>query len=456
MSPSFAVAESRQPDAPPVSSSFGGAGWGSLDAALAEAHFAAKHQPAYREAVAAAGLDVSALRTDEDFERLPTTDKAFFRSNFPAGVLVEGKTLDSPLVYRSASSGTSGERCLSVAYTFALAKRFQGTVAINPGFQRFFTDNPSSLACRYAAPNCSDVECATPLSTIADRTLSDGTLVLPVKHDLLATSDAMVDQALDELGSFAPRWLYIDPTHLAFLVRAAGRRGRSLPSVDLVALTYTYPTGVARRQIRAVYPAAVTANIVSMSEFGWLVMECEHGGLHCNTRDFFVELRRGDRRVQPGEVGELLVTTIGDRLSPHLRYRTGDYYSTDETPCPCGAGHGLRYEGRLRDMCVTDGRIAMTMGRLDALVGEHPCVDLYQLHQTHERRYRFRYLPSANRDPEQERALGESIYEALGPGIDLRFSAVDYIATDRSGKFSSCRSDPGNAGPEAAHAALLR
>src|SRR6266516_7461430 len=79
-----------------------------------------------------AGLRPDDLRTPADFRRLPPTSKVDYRRNFPAGVLVRGATLNDPFVFRSQSSGTTGERLLTIAHTYALAERMTTPSSAHP------------------------------------------------------------------------------------------------------------------------------------------------------------------------------------------------------------------------------------------------------------------------------------------------------------------------------------
>ena len=55
--------------------------------------------------------------------------------------------------------------------------------------------------------------------------------------------------------------------------------------------------------------------------------------------------------VPDGQIGELVVTTLVDRLSPLVRYRTGDLVVIDRTPCGCGRTHAkFNLLGRATDL----------------------------------------------------------------------------------------------------------
>ena len=407
-------------------------------AAIEEARFAATEVPAYRTLLSDCGL--SAPLHAESFFALPCTDKAFFRRHYPYGVLAEQTQLPQRSRYRSQSSGTSSERLTSVTPRFVLAQRMLNTARIHPRLGELFLRPGAKKACRYAAPNCSDVECATPQSTIADRTLSDGTLVLPVRHDLLATEAGMVHQAADELEEAAPDWLYCDPTHLAFLIRRAPRKLR-LPSLRAVVTTYTYPTQVARRQIREAFPDALVTNLVSMSELGWLALECDQGALHLNVENFFVELLVGDRRAQDGELAELVVTSIGDRLCPRIRYRTGDYYRGQSHRCACGyRGPVVRHQGRRDHFLMRDGSVLATPAEVDDAVGLQPAIDVYALEQRAERSFTFSFIANDSWSAPDAEQIAERLQSLLGHGARIELKRCTYIAGTRSGKFASCKS----------------
>jgi phenylacetate-CoA ligase len=410
--------------------------------ALDEARFAYRHTAAYPALVDPAGVDIDRIDDPDGFRRLPLTDKRYYRANYPAGVVATGKPLsNSRHVLVSHSSGTGGNRLTTGAYTYDLAARMAGTTSVYPLFKERLLGARSQRVCRYAAPNCSDVECATPQTTIESRTLRDGTLVLPVGHDLMATPPSMIQQAIEEIGRSGPDWFYTDATHFAFLLRQYRARQLPVPPAVAVVLTYTLATHVARRQIRAALPNDVpVAEVVSMSELGWVAMECPQGSLHLNSRNFHIELLDPDtwQPVERYGVGELLITSIRDRLLPHVRYRTGDLY---QWMPDCSCGHPfptVRHEGRAVHFLHSPAGHRISPKEFDDLVGPDEAVVAYQVNQRTPDRFRFRYIPTAGLPAEASKALCDRVREALGLGAVLDAEAVDYIASERTGKFLSC------------------
>jgi phenylacetate-CoA ligase len=299
---------------------------------------------------------------------------------------------------------------------------------------------------RYAAPNCSAVECATPHTSMQDRTLPDGTLVLPVSHDLLATPSDLIQQAIYEMRSFLAHAFYADPNHLAFLVRQLRLRSESIPPVSAIALTYGLVTAVARRQLVEYFGANIPmAEVVSMSEFGWLAIECPVGKMHVNNDAFHIEFIVGSRPARAGERGELVVTSIGDRLSPHVRYRTGDIYSVEKGSCICGsdfplATHEGRYQGMIR-VATNSDTVSVSPRDVDKTVGDEPSIDVYQLRQLSSGNLEFRFIPNQRYNSVKGNALRGRLTELLGSRKKLSMESVSYIPSGRSGKFVSCASE---------------
>jgi len=67
--------------------------------------------------------------------------------------------------------------------------------------------------------------------------------------------------------------------------------------------------------------------------------ECLYqAGMHLNEDHFIFEVvdPKTGENLQPGEVGELIITTITKEAFPLIRFRTGDLCSMQSEPCQCG------------------------------------------------------------------------------------------------------------------------
>lgn len=104
----------------------------------------------------------------------------------------------------------------------------------------------------------------------------------------------------------------------------AGEPGGSIPAT--------------RQRIEQAWHAR-TYDHAGMTEVGAFGFSCsEQQGIHINESEFIPEIldpATGDH-VQPGEVGELVLTNLGRWGYPALRYRTGDLVRYGGYTCECG------------------------------------------------------------------------------------------------------------------------
>ncbi len=88
--------------------------------------------------------------------------------------------------------------------------------------------------------------------------------------------------------------------------------------------------------------------------------ECEEcNGLHINEDHFLLEIIDPEtlEPVEPGEIGELVITTLTKEAFPMIRYRTRDLTRFIPEPCPCGRTFTRmqRVMGRTDDMLIIKG-----------------------------------------------------------------------------------------------------
>jgi phenylacetate-CoA ligase len=86
---------------------------------------------------------------------------------------------------------------------------------------------------------------------------------------------------------------------------------------------------------------------------------CEHDGYHFWEDTCYLEHvePEGAEPVGDGERGELVATTLIDKIAPLVRYRSDDLVRVTREPCACGRTHGRMWPlGRKSDEVVVDGR----------------------------------------------------------------------------------------------------
>ena len=87
-----------------------------------------------------------------------------------------------------------------------------------------------------------------------------------------------------------------------------------------------------------------------------------HEGMHLRENHVIAEIVDDDGNVLPeGELGELVITTIGMEALPLIRYKTGDYTRVIPGKCRCGSElirlDSLRRKGEAGEMAELDGKL---------------------------------------------------------------------------------------------------
>lgn len=108
-------------------------------------------------------------------------------------------------------------------------------------------------------------------------------------------------------------------------------------------------------------------------------------GFHFSEDHFLPEIIEpgGSRRLPPGEVGELVITTLSTVAFPLIRFRTGDLTSLQPEPCPCGCP--LIRIGEIRGRCDA----IMSVGGIK-IHPEQVSIYLQEVLDGHLPRYRLR------------------------------------------------------------------
>jgi len=112
-----------------------------------------------------------------------------------------------------------------------------------------------------------------------------------------------------------------------------------------------------RERIERVFLAPVF-NRYGSREVGAIACECDrHEGLHVSVLTNYIEILRPDGTCSPpGEIGEIVVTSLVNYAMPLIRYRIGDLAAWSKKPCSCGRGWSLLMEvsGRVSDTFITN------------------------------------------------------------------------------------------------------
>ncbi len=189
------------------------------------------------------------------------------------------------------------------------------------------------------------------------------------------------------LGDAAATVLVCTPSYALHLAEVAREEGIDPAATAVRTTIHAGEPGASipatKRRIEEQW-GAVSYDHYGLTEVGAMGFECQAhpGGIHVNEAEFVVEVLDPDSGEVAAEgEGELVVTNLGRRGSPLIRYRTRDRVRLVRDPCPCGRTFarldgGVR--GRSDDMLVVRG-VNVFPSAIEDAVRRHPSVDEFRI-----------------------------------------------------------------------------
>lgn len=302
--------------------------------------------PVYRRKFKDAGITPDDIQTLDDLKKIPFTEKEDLRKAYPYGMLAADL---SDVLELHASSGTTGhpttcaytKRDLDVwskvmARMYASAGTKRGDIVQNAYGYGLFT---GGLGFHYGA-------------------LEIGATVLPI-------AAGETERQIRLAKEYGTTILTCTPSYAAYMGRYAKEKLGLDPVKELKWKSGLFGAEAWSEQLRERIEELLgieAFDIYGLSEVigPGVSVECsEHDGLHIQEDHFLPEIIDPEtgERVEEGENGELVLTTLTREATPVLRFRTGDttFFKTEE--CPCGRTFGRmgRVFGRADDMLKVRG-----------------------------------------------------------------------------------------------------
>jgi phenylacetate-CoA ligase len=255
------------------------------------------------------------------------------------------------------------------------------------------------------------------------------------------TISSPVEQQAEWLRRVNPDYLLTYPSALRDLLVHCRARGIAVPGLRGVrTLSETLPPET-RDLCREVWGVPV-ADGYSSQENGVLALQCpaaEH--YHVQSEAVILEVvNEAGAACRPGEVGEVVVTSLHNFAMPMIRYALGDMAEVG-APCPCGRGLPVlnRVLGRVRDrLAYPDGRQGWPMMG-DIFHAGVPGIRQYQILQHGLDDVELKLAVDRPLGPEDEDKLRRWLHLRSGHPFPLRFSYEPEIRRGPGGKFETFR-----------------
>lgn len=302
------------------------------------------HVPFYRKKFEELKINYDDFKSLDDLRRLPFTVKQDLRDNYPYGLFAVPLR---DVVRVHSSSGTTGLATV-VGYTKNDLKTWSNLVARILTGAGVTKDDVIQIAFGYGL-----FTGGFGLHYGAERL---GASVIPI-------SAGNTKRQIQIMQDFKTTALVCTPSYALIIADTMMEMGVNPNGLSLrVGLFGAEPWSEAmRNEINEKLGIRATDNYGLSEVMGpGVAGECEEcNGLHINEDHFLLEVLDQEtlEPVAPGDVGELVITTLTKEAFPMIRYRTHDLTRLIPESCPCGRTFTRmqRIIGRTDDMLIIKG-----------------------------------------------------------------------------------------------------
>lgn len=180
-------------------------------------------------------------------------------------------------------------------------------------------------------------------------------------------------------------------------------------------------------------------NSYGASETGLLAFECpESGLLHIMAENAFLEVVNPDGSpTPPGNIGEVVVTTLVNFAMPFIRYKIGDFAETAEHPSPCERSLPVlkRVMGRSRNMFRRPDGSYVWPNVLSRVFNEFVPHVQFRFVQKTDTVVELTYVPRDENQTEDRDAMLAYARERLFPEVQMTYRRATEIPRPKGGKF---------------------
>lgn len=293
----------------------------------AQIAFLAANSPYYKNLFAEQGIDPASIRTIEDLQRLPFTDKQDLHThNMDFLCVPQEKVIDYV-----TTSGTTGD-----PVTFCLTEK---------DLQRLALNERKSFACAGVQPG----DIVQLMTTLDKRFMAGLAYFLGLRElgaGVVRVGNGIPELQWDTIQRLQPDTIMCVPSFILRLVQYAEEHGIDYRSSSIRRIigigeglrSQDFSLNLLGRKISEKWPEVQLFATYSSTEMGATFSECPCGcGGHLHPELLILEIIGEDGFPVPdGQSGEVVVTTLGVEGMPLLRFRTGDIAARVSGQCRCG------------------------------------------------------------------------------------------------------------------------
>lgn len=285
-----------------------------------------KNSKFYQKIFKKHGIDVSEIKTSEDFMKLPSTTKEDLQQYNEDFVCVDKEEI----IDHVTTSGTLGK-----PVNFFLNEADLERLARNEmqSFEMIGLVKGDKVQ----------------ITTTLDRRFIAGMAYFlglrKLGAGIIRTGSGLSHLQWDSIERFKPNYLVAVPSFLLKMIEYASANGIDYKNSSIKAAVcigeplrnQNYELNALGRKIAALWNIELFSTYAS-TEMATAFTECEqHSGNHIQPELIYTEvLDEAGNPVKIGEIGELVITTLQVQTMPLIRFATGDLVSYTTEVCKCG------------------------------------------------------------------------------------------------------------------------
>lgn len=225
-------------------------------------------------------------------------------------------------------------------------------------------------------------------------------------------SNNVWDRCIKILLKFDPLAIHADPIYLAGLARRCLMHGIKFSNLRCIELGHSYAWKIFVDPIQKAFQVPISF-LYHSSEVGNMGISCKEGNLHLLETNQLYEILNHGKQSKIGEMGEVVLSTLGSEVRPLIRYVTGDVVRLVSASCHCGLPfRTIRFEGRVRDLFKNKRGQLITYTRLDRAIGAPAGIAFFRL-KINNRHASLHVVPTDACDIASQKNLKNRVEECI-------------------------------------------
>jgi phenylacetate-CoA ligase len=387
------------------------------------------HVPFYRDTFDALGLQPEDIQTIEDLQKLPVINKKVVTENLYLGIM--SNSHDKEKILKVTTSGSTGEPFTVYAEKKQLEMRWAATLRSTEWTGYRFGDRQVRLWHKYLSMKKIEVM----------KELLDAFFTRRKFIPAYEISEENIKGFLDEIMRYRP--VLLDGYAESYNIIAQHLRNftyKGHKPKGIMSSGQTLPPD-SRKRIEEAFGCKVYDKYGAREFAGGLAYQCpEQDGYHVVAECSIIEIVDKDGRpVQPGEVGEVVVTELNNYALPLIRYKLGDFAVAMDPNKQCRCGRGLplmgNVEGRIQ-ATILGTKKQMIPGTFFARLfsNYYYAIRQFQVVQTEFGKITMKIVKANRYDDQVLQNVHIEIKKHLGDDIIVDIEFVDVIPLGRTGK----------------------